>query len=239
MKFNSVVASKRQRTQFTSDQLRRLEEMFQNVQYPDPIQRSEISTELGILELQVKNWFQNRRAKLKKDYWTARQRMDQACYPKTIAIPCGLPCLVNGPEGFHEQTECTYCQSLPVTARPTALGNQWVQHRVTVGNTQYYDPGPYVSNYSNYCTFQRASQQDISTVIDANERVQVCNKDATEVKPTTINGKTRSYAHPTDSYRTNEKLRNLDQREINGQFRGQNFCRYQPGFCKLEPIVIE
>ncbi|KAK0418253.1 hypothetical protein QR680_013459 [Steinernema hermaphroditum] len=57
---------KRPRTAFTSDQLERLKQEFTNNKYLTEKRRQELAHELGLNESQIKIWFQNKRAKLKK-----------------------------------------------------------------------------------------------------------------------------------------------------------------------------
>uniref|UniRef100_A0A1I7S050 Homeobox domain-containing protein n=2 Tax=Bursaphelenchus xylophilus TaxID=6326 RepID=A0A1I7S050_BURXY len=64
---------KRPRTAFTPEQLERLKQQFQNNRYLTEKRRQELAHELGLNESQIKIWFQNKRAKLKK---AAIQRTD-------------------------------------------------------------------------------------------------------------------------------------------------------------------
>lgn len=57
---------KRPRTAFTSDQLARLKVEFQQNRYLTEKRRQDLALELGLNESQIKIWFQNKRAKLKK-----------------------------------------------------------------------------------------------------------------------------------------------------------------------------
>eukprot|EP00111_Clytia_hemisphaerica_P022682 TCONS_00066748-protein len=58
--------SKRRRTIFTSSQLERLEYEFQQQQYIVGQERRFLARQLGLNEIQVKVWFQNRRIKWRK-----------------------------------------------------------------------------------------------------------------------------------------------------------------------------
>ena len=58
--------NKRKRTIFTTDQLDRLENEFQLQQYVVGQERKYLAVELGLNEIQVKVWFQNRRIKWRK-----------------------------------------------------------------------------------------------------------------------------------------------------------------------------
>ncbi|CAN9502860.1 unnamed protein product [Ophioblennius macclurei] len=57
---------KRPRTAFTAEQLHRLKTEFQNNRYLTEQRRQGLARELGLNESQIKIWFQNKRAKIKK-----------------------------------------------------------------------------------------------------------------------------------------------------------------------------
>ena len=59
-------AEKRPRTAFSSEQLSRLKREFDENRYLTEERRKNLSTELGLHENQIKIWFQNKRAKIKK-----------------------------------------------------------------------------------------------------------------------------------------------------------------------------
>ncbi|KAK7582182.1 hypothetical protein V9T40_013627 [Parthenolecanium corni] len=75
---------KRPRTAFTGDQLSRLKKEFNENRYLTEKRRQELATELGLQEAQIKIWFQNKRAKIKKASGTknplALQLMAQGLY---------------------------------------------------------------------------------------------------------------------------------------------------------------
>ena len=58
--------SRRKRTAFTNEQLIELETEFQQKKYLSLVERSQIAQTLNLSEIQVKIWWQNRRAKWKR-----------------------------------------------------------------------------------------------------------------------------------------------------------------------------
>lgn len=60
------VDSKRPRTAFTNDQLERLKDEFERSKYLTGERRQVLADELGLNESQIKIWYQNKRAKIKK-----------------------------------------------------------------------------------------------------------------------------------------------------------------------------
>ncbi|XP_049809064.1 transcription factor LBX1-like [Schistocerca nitens] len=68
--FNSRQQAKKKRksrTAFTNHQIFELEKRFLYQKYLSPADRDEIAGQLGLSNAQVITWFQNRRAKLKRD----------------------------------------------------------------------------------------------------------------------------------------------------------------------------
>lgn len=79
-----VPDEKRPRTAFSSDQLARLKREFTENRYLTERRRQQLSSELGLNEAQIKIWFQNKRAKIKKSTGSknplALQLMAQGLY---------------------------------------------------------------------------------------------------------------------------------------------------------------
>ncbi|XP_046708394.1 homeobox protein engrailed-1-B-like isoform X2 [Silurus meridionalis] len=65
-KKSSSKEDKRPRTAFTAEQLQRLKAEFQSNRYLTEQRRQSLANELGLNESQIKIWFQNKRAKIKK-----------------------------------------------------------------------------------------------------------------------------------------------------------------------------
>ena len=61
-----AIDSKRPRTAFTSNQLARLKDEFDRSKYLTGERRQVLANELGLNESQIKIWYQNKRAKIKK-----------------------------------------------------------------------------------------------------------------------------------------------------------------------------
>ncbi|XP_037574193.2 homeobox protein engrailed-1-B-like isoform X2 [Dermacentor silvarum] len=66
MKKREKKEEKRPRTAFTADQLARLKQEFQENRYLTEKRRQDLARELRLNESQIKIWFQNKRAKIKK-----------------------------------------------------------------------------------------------------------------------------------------------------------------------------
>ena len=69
---------RKSRTAFTNHQLYELERRFIEQKYLLPADRDAISDRLGLTNTQVITWFQNRRAKLKRDLDELRADVDAA-----------------------------------------------------------------------------------------------------------------------------------------------------------------
>ncbi|KAK0049892.1 homeobox protein engrailed, partial [Biomphalaria pfeifferi] len=83
-KRNKAQDEKRPRTAFTNDQLQRLKREFDDCRYLTETRRKNLADELGLTESQIKIWFQNKRAKIKKTVGSrnplALQLMEQGLY---------------------------------------------------------------------------------------------------------------------------------------------------------------
>nr|AAC63993.1 engrailed-a homeobox protein [Sacculina carcini] len=82
---------KRPRTAFSSEQLQRLASEFTDNRYLSEERRQRLARQLGLNESQIKIWFQNKRAKLKKTIpdkpSLAKKLMEQGLYNHTTILP--------------------------------------------------------------------------------------------------------------------------------------------------------
>ena len=80
----AIKKKRKSRTAFTNHQIFELEKRFLYQKYLSPADRDEIAQSLGLTNAQVITWFQNRRAKLKRDVEELKKDVDAA---KLAVIP--------------------------------------------------------------------------------------------------------------------------------------------------------
>ncbi|XP_034773652.2 homeobox protein vex1-like [Acipenser ruthenus] len=79
---HSEPPGRRPRTAFTAEQINRLERTFKKQSYVGTREKEELCKKLNLSEKQIKNWFQNRRMKLKR---TLQDALAQACHAKVAS----------------------------------------------------------------------------------------------------------------------------------------------------------
>ncbi|XP_036382102.1 homeobox protein vex1-like [Megalops cyprinoides] len=92
-----AATGRRPRTAFTAQQINRLERAFKKHAYIGTHDKAKLCKKLSLSDKQIRNWFQNRRMKLKR---TLQDTMAQACqtnlssqlmhYPELQAFGCGF-----------------------------------------------------------------------------------------------------------------------------------------------------
>ncbi|XP_019905491.1 transcription factor LBX1b isoform X2 [Esox lucius] len=155
---NTPKKRRKSRTAFTNHQIYELEKRFLYQKYLSPADRDQIAQQLGLTNAQVITWFQNRRAKLKRDLEEMKADVESAKAIGDGVVPldklaklADLEKCANGTLGHHPRADS-----------PAQSGQQ--EHELA--HKLRMSP---LSPFSDHTTSKECSEDDEDVEIDVDD----------------------------------------------------------------------